>query len=202
MPPTNRRPRLSDILLMVAAAAVGLATFKLAVSAALGGRFAVEGLIARPARGWRTGQVVARGVEWIGLALPFAAAWTFTVPVLRLRPPRPRRFRSDAGFVACVAAITGFLWATIVLGLVLALDRAASDMLAATPERWLFHYVVEQLFADVGLAVAAAWLGLFLSGRWRRSTDWIDRSGRVLGIFWIVSGLVWGCRRYFSILDW
>ena len=78
----------------------------------------------------------------------------------------------------------------------------ASDKLAADPKRWLFHYVVEELFAYVGLAVAAAWVGLALSGRWRHRVDWLDEFGRALGVFWIVAGMVWACRRYLGILDY
>ncbi len=30
-----------------------------------------------------------------------------------------------------------------------------------------------------------AWVCLWLSGRWAAEPSWIDRAGRVLGLFWI-----------------
>jgi hypothetical protein len=35
------------------------------------------------------------------------------------------------------------------------------------------------------MAVAAAWLLLAASGRWRSEPGWLDGLGRVLGTFWI-----------------
>ena len=101
---------------------------------------------------------------------------------------------------ACVASLVALVWASIALGGTLAVDRLASDTLSADPRRWLFHFIVEELFAYVGLAVASTWMALVLAGRWRRSADWIDRFGRILGVFWIISGLVWACRRYLWIV--
>ena len=41
-------------------------------------------------------------------------------------------------------------------------------------------------------AVAAAWLTLALTGRWRPRPDWLDRAGRALGTFWIaIVPLIW-----------
>ena len=34
-------------------------------------------------------------------------------------------------------------------------------------------------------AVAAAWSLLFLSGRWRSDSGWLDRMGRLMGWFWL-----------------
>jgi hypothetical protein len=51
----------------------------------------------------------------------------------------------------------------------------------------------------VGLAVAATWGTLILSGRWRRSADWIDTMGRVVGTLWIVIGLIWSLREYMEL---
>jgi hypothetical protein len=38
---------------------------------------------------------------------------------------------------------------------------------------------------ETGLAVAAAWMALLLTGRWRAEPSWIDRAGRILGVLWI-----------------
>ena len=39
--------------------------------------------------------------------------------------------------------------------------------------------------APCGFTVAAIWLLLGLSGRWRPEKSWIDRLGRLLGVVWI-----------------
>jgi hypothetical protein len=44
-----------------------------------------------------------------------------------------------------------------------------------------FEYTVFSL----GCGVGSAWLILALSMRWRAERSWIDRLGRVLGIYWI-----------------
>lgn len=33
--------------------------------------------------------------------------------------------------------------------------------------------------------ILMAWCGLALSGRWKSQATWTDRSGRILGVFWI-----------------
>jgi hypothetical protein len=40
-----------------------------------------------------------------------------------------------------------------------------------------------------GEVVAAAWLLLWLGNGWRSESSWIDRAGRTLGFYWIVSGV-------------
>jgi hypothetical protein len=39
-------------------------------------------------------------------------------------------------------------------------------------------------------AVAAIWVALALSGRWRAEKSWIDRTGRLLGWYWIMYPVV------------
>jgi hypothetical protein len=38
---------------------------------------------------------------------------------------------------------------------------------------------------SAGLAVAGAWLLLALTGSWVTEPTWIDRWGRVLGVYWL-----------------
>jgi hypothetical protein len=40
----------------------------------------------------------------------------------------------------------------------------------------------------IGPAVAVTWLLLWLGGGWRAEPAWIDRLGRLLGVFWIALG--------------
>jgi hypothetical protein len=41
--------------------------------------------------------------------------------------------------------------------------------------------------AMIGAAIAASWTFLLVSGRWRPERSWIDRAGRALGWFWILT---------------
>lgn len=202
MPPSRRPARVSDILIVVATTAVGLAIFNLVVAGVLWEKNLLGRLLQPPDHGWDSGAVVVRGVEWIGPTLPFTCAWSCTLIALRLRAPRPpaRRLWRQPGLVACVAATIGLAWAALGLGAVLAVDRLFSDRLGSKPQVWLFHFLVEELFPYIGLAVAVAWIVLALTRQWTRPADWIDRFGRLLGGYWIVVGLVWACRRYLVIL--
>jgi hypothetical protein len=56
------------------------------------------------------------------------------------------------------------------------------------------------VFMYVGVAVATAWLAQYLSGRWRRSADWIDTLGRLVGAAWLLIGMVWTLHEYLSLL--
>jgi hypothetical protein len=40
---------------------------------------------------------------------------------------------------------------------------------------------------QAGLVVGGAWLALILAGAWRPQPTWIDRAGRIVGVFWIVA---------------
>jgi len=42
---------------------------------------------------------------------------------------------------------------------------------------------------DAGLVVAGAWLALILTKAWRPEQTWVDRAGRAIGWFWIVTAL-------------
>jgi hypothetical protein len=40
------------------------------------------------------------------------------------------------------------------------------------------------------MAVAAAWLALWIGGWWHPAPTWNDRAGRALGLYWIAVGLI------------
>lgn len=48
-----------------------------------------------------------------------------------------------------------------------------------------FGIAVAGFATPCGYAVAAVWLVLAISGRWRPEESWIDRLGRALGVTWI-----------------
>ena len=65
---------------------------------------------------------------------------------------------------------------------------------------WACEFLALQMMGMAGLAVAAAWLGVALAGRWRRPEDWIDRLGRILGWGWIGAGFVWALGAYYHYM--
>lgn len=128
--------------------------------------------------------------------IPVAAGWTGLLLVQRSIPPRPswRQIARQPGMAACFAVVLAFAWVVLCTGVLLLM-------------MWLFSFDVDPLplgqsmllghvFPLVGLSVAAAWFQLLLSRRWRPPRDWIDRAGRVVGVLWIVIGLIWTLRSY------
>jgi hypothetical protein len=116
------------------------------------------------------------------LGLPLLLMWTFALVVVRLRHPRPRfrRLASQPGFVACVAAASAMTLCTLSMIPLLAWSNAFSyeqiSLRSYTPE--------------AGFAVAGAWLSLALGRRWRAEPGWIDRTGRGLGVTWILANFL------------
>ncbi|MGO9465028.1 MAG: hypothetical protein ACLQIB_12215 [Isosphaeraceae bacterium] len=55
--------------------------------------------------------------------------------------------------------------------------------------RAIHVHMIQQGYAAA--AVGGAWLVLLLAGSWKPKPSWIDRSGRVLGILWVVPYLVY-----------
>jgi hypothetical protein len=45
--------------------------------------------------------------------------------------------------------------------------------------------------ARAGQTVAVLWFALAVSGRWETDRGWIDRAGRILGVFWLVEAPIW-----------
>jgi hypothetical protein len=44
----------------------------------------------------------------------------------------------------------------------------------------------------MGITVSAVWIVLWLIGAWRPEPSWIDRAGRVVGIYWVANSLLFG----------
>jgi hypothetical protein len=105
-------------------------------------------------------------------------AWLLSVLVgltpaqilLRLRRPRPgwRDLVHQPGFIACLAAVAGYL-----------IDRGWDDSIGLRFAAFPFW---------TSMAVLAAWALLLILKRCRAERRWIDRLGRVLGTAWIVAG--------------
>ena len=124
---------------------------------------------------------------------PMVAIWTLTVLLLELlhfRPPL-RRVARQPGFAACCAV-------AMAIALVGSMNFALTynNYSPAAPLGVRVHDTLVSVLAfghgQCGAAVAAVWLTLTLTCGWRPRPDWLDRAGRILGIFWIaIVPLTW-----------
>ncbi len=143
---------------------------------------------------------------WVHIlaALPVTALWSIAVFALNLRRPRHplRQLVRQPGFVATGAVtlvslvrLGGFLtlmartignrFYTLSLGVSNAFSVTVSypgPVNSATV--YNSAYFASSAFG-ISTAVAAVWLLLIASRRWRSQPDWLDRLGRALGAYWV-----------------
>jgi amino acid transporter len=201
-PNHSRRMSLLDAILMVGSAAVGLGLFELSH------RTLFKGLIWIADRGfpniqsWSTLEALVTCSDITVFLLPVIIPWTFLLILLRMRSPRPswRRIWRQPGMAACLVAVFAWLWTAVALLLAMNVEHMARARRVITPADWAQKYLSDEVFMYVGLAVAAVWVVQYSSGRWRRSADWIDMMGRVVGALWIAIGLVWTLREYIEFV--
>ncbi|QDV36489.1 hypothetical protein [Tautonia plasticadhaerens] len=165
-----RRITLADLMILVVSAGLAVTVLRL---------YYAEPATYRGA--WRLAEVPLSLKIWsqVILAIPFLALAAPALLLLRFRAPRPDR--QDAfhqpGMVACLAvtcvSIHAALSATMLSTLpMVPLANPATTFLATVDRS--------------GGAVIIVWLALVLAGGWRPSRDWVDRSGRALGVLLIL----------------
>jgi drug/metabolite transporter (DMT)-like permease len=164
-PRSVRRLTLADSLILIAAVAVGLAIARIAQTAYRSDdspSLIVMGLMS---------------IYWASLMVMVSL-----IP-MRLMNPRPpwRRVRRQPGFIACAAVAFGVVHRALYFGVIRFWQ----------PAFWA-NYNVLSLIASptIGWIIISAWFVLAVSGPWRPEPSWIDRSGRVLAIAWIVRYLI------------
>ena len=85
--------------------------------------------------------------------------------------------------LVCVVLMLSVILLARVLGLPEPKNAVAQPFVAY---RGVFRQLPQSgLTNQVGLLVFFSWMVLKLSGRWRPQPDWIDRTGRMLGVLWI-----------------
>ena len=181
-------------MILVAATAVGCAYVQW-IGRASGGDFAwsaaYEGFRdlfgGWPDGDWAVvvGQTADLGVLIAVLTMPVVAIWTLALIPIRLVGPRPqlRRFARQPGMMATCASRLAIAFAGLgVLVMVLATEMELFDPLedlgVLTPFVPMF----------IGWSVLLSWLTLLIGRRWRAEPSWVDRLGRIAGVFWIVAG--------------
>lgn len=166
-PRSYRRFSIADAMILVVAGAV----------AALLGRSIAPSLNEPPPSGFAAIWLYVAWVQQVGscAAVPGMAAMI----AIRLRRPRPSRLRLSyqPGFVACVAVM-----ASLIPGLAW---YASIRHRPGFQRSWAFDQVWYCVTEWSNTAVLGAWIALILARRWRPEPSWIDRTGRVLGFFWI-----------------
>jgi hypothetical protein len=188
-PTARRRLTLKDAMILVAATALGIAWAK-------GGRdwmylSRTEKNLAVPSR-WEPYDRIVRAVPEL---TPCLATCTLALLALRLGRPRARlhRVALQPGTAACIAASLGLAVGAIDFGLstfwwwALKGERMPSSRVAYHSMEYLF-----QATARIAVAVAAVWLILAVSRRFRPEPSWIDRLGRAMGVLWIAAAMCRG----------
>jgi hypothetical protein len=135
---------------------------------------------------WSVSEWWIRGCLYVGILSPLAVSLSLALFILRLRQPRPemRRLLRQPGMVASSA--------TVIVGTLFVLKVFLSYYLVS-PSRpfWLLplYDIWMRRLPWGGEVVAVAWIMLRLSGAWRSEPSWIDRAGRALGVYWIITGI-------------
>ncbi len=216
LPQGSDRPRrftVRDGLLVVAALAAGFAMVRQWTDPRSCAESAKLFYLLQPTRSTarQVYHAVAVGGTW---TIPFAMAFTPVILVARFFRPRPRfeRIAEQPGIVACAAAVVIMVirpFQEVPAFLLQYLSTTSSLIRLPSPPfiRWngppspslgqIVQNVVLEAFPFytaplVGIAVLVAWLVLLANGRFRPEPDWVDRSGRVLGIYWMALGVFTG----------
>ncbi len=182
--PTGARPfGILDGMTLVAALAVGIATVRWVfpeVTTVSLSQVIETVRKAMSERKWIEALSLIAEIKMFLLNLPMALL-SLALLILRFRSPRPRRRRmfSQPGVMACVSVS-----ATAIITALLALLSLMIPALRGTGGDPLNGFLVLGSSA-CGFAVAVSWMTLVLVGRWRPERGWIDRMGRVLGLYWM-----------------
>lgn len=179
LPNQVRRFSISDIIILVPAAALG----SLILRSYLPGHALQLGYLSRSTTDtWGLWRLYA----WAhGPGSCFVIPMMAAVIVMRLRRPRPRRSRliGQPGFVACLAVM-----ASLPPGLA---DVATIYHRPGFQRAGGFEQVWAVATQWVDTAVLGSWIALALSRRWRPEPSWIDRMGFALGLYWVLLLFAW-----------
>jgi hypothetical protein len=104
--------------------------------------------------------------------------------------PRLHDLLHRPGAIACGAAAFAVIFETVnVMVLFIALMAKESKIWSSEEmNEGLVQILTHSTtgFGMPGLAVTVAWSGLVLSGHWLPEPNWLDRTGRLIGLVWVV----------------
>jgi hypothetical protein len=174
MDDTRRRFTIADGMILVAATAAALATAK--------------SFPPRPRSALLPWAAEIPKLTWAGLI--------FTLALIPIRLRRPRPGRDDLwrrpGWVSCISVAIALAVLLLQESLSFATIFRANPVALFSPGTDLafFRNKIGQIQTQGIIAIAATWSVLACGGRWESEPGWIDRAGRVIGVYWIVIGLV------------
>jgi hypothetical protein len=209
---SGRSPTVLDAIVLVAAVAIAMAMARgwaypnwCAMPPFLGFNYT-------PSTGRELHYFISTRISW---TIPFAMTLTAAVLILRFRSPHPR-FRQIArqpGAVACAAALFAMAARMMQEALIYTLGfmtlpssplRLPSPPFARhehpawrLPWTQVVHNIVLETFPffvspAVAIAVIVAWAVLWANRRWCPEQSWLDRMGRLMGIYWITLAVAIG----------
>jgi hypothetical protein len=217
--PSARRFTLIDAMVFVATTALGLGLTKGYYQDLI---FFLEHNHHHP---WEfpPGIAVSATLRGIAATLPCGLAWTLGVLALRLRRPRPRwrRLARQPGLVACLMAPLPVGTKLVDRAVTCILDYHTNVIIPSrlSSPPFIKHGGISiglppdelpvfwpQVFASapifivpcMGMTVTVAWIVLAMGGRFRPERSWVDRLGRVLGVYWIAVAALIGTLSEFA----
>ena len=175
MTPAPRRPfTIADCMILVVAFAVSAAILRAYLPGFFRLQAARSSIFPDP---WGA----LRAYFWFsGVGSCVAIPVTGALLVIRVLPPRPRwaRLAIQPGFLGCVAVLVA-----LIPGLAEVLPILHRPGFAGSVG---FEQVWGQATRYCSSAAFGAWFALAMCRRWRVDPSWIDRSGRILGVFWLL----------------
>ncbi len=143
-----------------------------------------------PMATWDKAAVMQLAVVGMAMATPTLACLSAAMAMLSMGGPRRsrRRLARRPGFAAAIGAAASFaLGLPYILGLILVVTGfQGSESIPSWDElRGGLLQVMYYGHGVPGLVVVACWAVQGSIGQWRPSRDWLDRTGRALGVVWI-----------------
>ncbi len=181
-PPAEiRRFTLIDAMVLIAATALSLVLIREYVDYLQNRR-----ILSVLTRDWSLASLWRWGTLLSGALAPLAVSLSLALWLLRLEKLKPsvRRLLRQPGMMASSAAVIATsLFLVKALFSQYYLSQASSSRMLPLEGLWMVRLPWN------GEVVAVVWLLLWASGSWRSEPSWIDRAGRALGVYWIVSGV-------------
>jgi hypothetical protein len=180
--PSPRRFTLIDAIVLIAATAIALVPIRY-----------ILGDFQFPET--RTpGDLVERGAELSVILEPLAMMLSLALWLLRLRRPRPRLRRifrqpgTAAGttIIVCTLGVLCMFLTIVLMNYITTRSRRFVIIDGVSGELESFFV----LLSFAGFPVSCVWIALRLAGVWRAEPSWIDRTGRVLGIYWVLNSVI------------
>jgi hypothetical protein len=174
----QRRLRIADVLVLVAATAIGIAwmsrwSLPYVIRQKLLVKYDPSPVLMPPEDG-----------NFADAGAYLLAPWAFSLVILRMLRPRPRQraLLNRPGFVA-----TGVATAVILQQLVR--FQIENARLYGSLRNGFVMVFEATNPTPIALAVMASWSLMVACGRWHPEASWVDRAGRAVGVAYVLASL-------------